>query len=134
MPFDGDSDIYEGEVHWLFRKDPQYQGQHHRQQARDTVAIFDSLEKLFDDGRHWIRKIDTDRNGNYCLRGGLTHIAGQRGRVNCAGRYLARAMVQISGRKAAIPAFNDNCSGYPDIARLIHRARELAQAAADGRG
>jgi hypothetical protein len=128
MPFDGDSEIIEGEVRWLFRKDTRYLVEKRREQARAAIVALARLEKLFDGGRHWIRRRETDGQGNYCLSGGLAALRPAGAKSNQAGRYLEQAIADLRRWPMSIPMYNDTCAGFPDIKAVIHLARVIARA------
>jgi hypothetical protein len=109
-------------------------------QGRASVIVFNRLLELFDGGRHWIQKQDTDGCGNFCMRGGLRHLGKYRG---SAYTYLAVAINEATQRcwgslnpyvcNERIIAFNDSYN-YAQVELVIRRAREMAQADADGQG
>jgi len=80
-----------------------------------TERFFKDLIDLFDHGKHWIQKTDTDYQGNFCLRGGIRHIT-RSGSDAYAVRYFNREyramhafeqLLEQFSNRLSIVAFND---------------------------
>jgi hypothetical protein len=108
--------------------------------AREAVTVFDTMEQLFDGGRHWGQRHYYDGNGSYCLVGALRHISVIREvSIDAAIMYLKRAIDKTETAERAviiivaerIECFNDERKSYAGIQTVICLARNMAQRSAD---
>ena len=90
-----------------------------------ALQMLDLMEEFFDGGRRWTIGKMHDSRGNRCLLGAMQHIRAI-AKIDGDGTdcYLHRV---LPSQCRAIPAFNDTAKSYSMIAKLIGKARALAQ-------
>jgi hypothetical protein len=124
-----------------------------RQQGRQPLMPFDGfdprgenpgrllelIEERLQGGRMWARGCMLVADGRTCLLGAHYSVARRFNDNGVAGRalqYLAQAIEPKARSRSrrtrrrcsiTIVEFNDNCSGYDDIERVLHKAQELAR-------
>jgi hypothetical protein len=105
--------------------------------VEDPVRVLELIEERLQGGRMWARGCTLAADGRVCLLGAHYSVARRFDDNGVAGRalhYLAQAIEPKARRRRThrrrtitIVEFNDNCSGYDDIERVLHKAQELAR-------
>ena len=105
--------------------------------VENPVRVLELIEERLQGGRMWARGCTLAADGRVCLLGAHYSVARRFDDNGVAGRalrYLAQAIEPKARcrrtrrrRSIMIVEFNDNCSGYDDIERVLHKAQELAR-------
>ena len=103
----------------------------------NPVRVLELIEERLQSGRMWARGCTFAADGRVCLLGAHYSVTRRFDDNGVAGRalhYLAQAIESKARcrrtrrrRSITIVEFNDNCSGYDDIERVLHKAQELAR-------
>ncbi len=103
----------------------------------NPVRVLELIEERLQGGRMWARGCTFAADGSVCLLGAHYSVTRRFDDNGVAGRalhYLAHAIESKARcrrtrrrRSITIVEFNDNCSGYDDIERVLHKAQELAR-------
>jgi len=104
--------------------------------VENPVRVLELIEERLQGGRMWARGCMLAADGSVCLLGAHYSVARRFDDHGVTGRalhYLAQAIEPKARcrrthrrRSITIVEFNDNCSGYDDIERVLHKAQELA--------
>jgi hypothetical protein len=107
--------------------------------VENPVRLLELIEELLQGGRRWTRGCMLAADGRVCLLGAHYLVASCFSDNGVAGRalhYLAQAIAPKARFRRSrrwhsitIIEFNDNCSNYNDIERVLRKAQELARCA-----
>ena len=115
--------------------------------GRNSAAMIARVQKYFGpDGRKWVQRVGSTADGRRCLLGALGRIRGEiRSGDDRVPEYLHRAIAQNEPRlrdflpfvhhsrgplrsEDIVVAFNDQAKSFTEVAAVLRRAKELADA------
>ena len=95
--------------------------------APESVATLDHMHDYFANGENWTKGVYSAANGARCLVGAADHV--RVSAVDDAKYHLRQAIAEREPHLRTIEQFNDTRDDFGEIAAVIRRAKELAQAA-----